>query len=553
MNITVNARDAQTVTLSVSGPVMASEIADRLQGNLPYEILSCRVNNYVSRLNVMLEKDCVLDLLDLRDPSANMTYQTSLTMLYLRAVHEVLGPEIKVTIANSLSKGLFTVIHAGGVSDETAGQISAAMRRMAASDLPLTGRTVCRREMLEIAAGLNDGGRQREMFENAPDLDCAQLYELAGEQEFFYHDMVPSTRYLKWFEVRRYKNGMLLRFPHPSRPDEMQPYAEQKLLYEAFSETTRWERLMGVEETCGLNELVLNDRFQDMVLLSEALHEKRIAEIAGQIHDSGKRIILIAGPSSSGKTTFARRLCIQLRVAGLRPLYLGTDDFFVDREDTPLNEKGERDYESLNALDIDLFTRDMNELLRGKKVDLPEYDFLSGRKIFGRRVTSIENSQPIVIEGIHGLNPLLTEGIPDSQKFKIYISPLTQLNIDGHSRIPTTDARMLRRIVRDYKFRGYSAEETIHSWPNVRAGEDRNIFVFVDQADVFFNSNCIYELAVLKRYAEPLLKRIRPEQPEYPEAQRMLEFLALFAAVQDDSIIPNNSIMREFIGGSVLV
>jgi uridine kinase len=511
------------------------------------------VNNYVSRLNVMLVKDCTLDLLDLRDPSANMTYQISLTLLYLRAVHEVLGPEVKVTIANSLSKGLFTVIHAGGVTDETADAISLAMRRMADADLPFNGRTVCRREMLEIASHLEDGGRRKEMFENAPDLESAQLYELAGEQEFFYHDMVPSTRYLKWFEVRRYKNGMLLRFPHPSRPDEMQPYEEQKLLYEAFSEATRWERLMGVEETCSLNELVLNDRFQDMVLLSEALHEKRIAEIAGQIHDSGKRIILIAGPSSSGKTTFARRLCIQLRVAGLRPLYLGTDDFFVDREDTPLNENGERDYESLNALDIDLFTKDMNELLRGKKVDLPEYDFLLGSKIYGRRITSIENSQPIVIEGIHGLNPMLTAGIPDSEKFRIYISPLTQLNIDGHSRIPTTDARMLRRIVRDHKFRGYSAEETIHSWPNVRSGEDRNIFVFADQADVFFNSNCIYELAVLKRYAEPLLKRIRPEQPEYPEARRMLEFLALFAAVQDDSIIPNNSIMREFIGGSVLV
>ena len=271
------------------------------------------------------------------------------------------------------------------------------------------------------------------------------------------------------------------------------------------------------------------------------------------IHHRGKRIILIAGPSSSGKTSFAKRLCIQLRVIGLKPLYLGTDDYFIDRKDLPVGPDGKKDLESLHAVDINLFTSQMNDLLAGKKVDLPTFEFVQGIKEYGKRITSIEAGQPIVIEGIHALNPALTEDIPEDVKFRIYISPLTQLNLDEHHRVPTTDARMLRRLVRDYRTRGRSAAETIDDWPSVRAGEEVNIFPYNSQADVFFNSQAIYELAVLKKYAEPLLKGIKVSQPEYSEAQRMLEFLSFFVPLKDESCIANNSIVREFIGGSVLV
>ena len=266
-----------------------------------------------------------------------------------------------------------------------------------------------------------------------------------------------------------------------------------------------------------------------------------------------KRIILIAGPSSSGKTTFARRLCIQLKVNGLNPLYMGTDDYFVERENSPLDEHGEKDYENLRALDIHLFNDNMNDLLAGKEVDLPTFDFMTGHKVFGERITSIKPVQPIVIEGIHALNEKLTEYIPKEEKFKIYISPLTQLNIDAHNRIPTTDERMLRRMVRDNLYRGHNAQSTINSWPKVRAGEDVNIFPYNSEADVLFNSYHVYEIAVLKKYAEPLLRQITPEEPEYAEAIRMLKFLRFFKTIDDDHVIVNNSIIREFIGGSIFV
>ena len=287
-------------------------------------------------------------------------------------------------------------------------------------------------------------------------------------------------------------------------------------------------------------------------MLNESLHEKRIAEIAGKIKKSEKRIILIAGPSSSGKTTFTKKLIIQLRVLGLKPLYLGTDDYFVEREETPLDKDGNKDYESLNAVDVKLFDDQMNALLKGETVDLPTFDFLEGKKVYGKRITKIDRFQPIVIEGIHGLNPKLTEMIPDEQKFKIYISPLTQINIDEFNRISTTDARMLRRLVRDYATRGRSADRTLRDWPLVRKGEDTNIFPYNIYADEFFNSACIYELPVLKKHAEKLLLEIPQEAADYPTVRRIFSLLQFFDELDDDASIPCDSILREFIGGSIV-
>ncbi|MGN0710718.1 MAG: nucleoside kinase, partial [Anaerovoracaceae bacterium] len=364
--------------------------------------------------------------------------------------------------------------------------------------------------------------------------------------------MVLSTGYTKLFELRKYRRGVLLRFPHPKNPNVIPEFVDEVKLYEAFGEATNWGRLMEVSYVDDLNKKVLNGEYKELIQLSEALHEKKVAELADIIKRQKKRIILIAGPSSSGKTTFAKRLLIQLKVNGLKPIYLGMDDYFKEREEMSVDENGEKNFEDVSALDVELFNAQMNALLAGEIVDIPSFDFIDGKKKFGQRLIAIDKEQPVIIEGIHALNGELSAAIPDEEKFKIYISPLTALNIDKHNRIPTTDARMLRRIVRDYKFRGYSAKNTIEMWPKVRAGEDKNIFPFSNEADELFNSVHLYEISVLKKYAEPLLMEIRKDEPEYSEAQRMLGFLKHFEAIEDDSMIANNSILREFIGGNVL-
>ncbi len=552
MKIKISIMDHEDQVIEYKEGITAERIADALQKDLPYQILMCRIDGEDNRLTAVLDHDCRLELLDMRSSSANMCYQGSLILLYTKAVHDLFGKDVQVTIANSLNKGLFNIIRTGGLKAADAHMIQKRMEEIVEEDIPFQEKTVSREQMLKLVKE-NACRNCNRVVESAEDLDYAQWASLQNEQSLFYHHFVPSARYLKFFEVRRYKNGMLLRFPQPSNPNVIPEYHDQKLLYDAFSEATYWDKVTQIGYAYDLNEKVIHNDTKDLVLICEALHEKRIAEIADKIQQSGKRIILIAGPSSSGKTSFAKRLCIQLSVLGRKPLYLGTDDYFRDLADTPLDEKGKKDYESLNAVDTDLFASNMNDLLEGKKTDLPSFDFLKQQKIFKQRVTSIDESQPIVIEGIHALNPALTQGIDNDYKFKIYISPLTQLNIDEYNRIPTTDARMLRRLVRDYQFRGKPAQSTIDAWASVRAGEEKWIFPFLDEADAFFNSHFQYELAVLKKYAEPLLKNIRSDEKEYAEAQRMLAFLKYFAVMEDTSVIPNNSIIREFIGGSVLV
>lgn len=532
---------------SITPEVLIEEFKDEIE----HQIVSCRIKNRDARLDEVIKEDCKVELKDMTNPYGNMAYQASLTLLYLKAISDVLGPEVKTTIANSLSKGLFTKIHTN-LTDEDAENIQKRMEELVKNDEIISEERVNRNEALDYLEKKKNSDEYK-LFSTAYDLSHAYLAKLDDTSSLFYVHTVPSCKYLKLFEVRRYRNGMLLRFPHTSNVDVVPEYHEQKKLYEAFSEESHWENLMSVNTIGDLNTKVNNNEIKDLIMLSEALHEKKIAEIADEIKNSGKRIILIAGPSSSGKTTFAKRLIIQLTVAGLKPLYLGTDDYFIDRKDMKKDENGEIDFEALSAVDVPLFTSQMNDLLEGKKVDIPEFEFVEGKKIFGKRIISIDSSQPIVIEGIHGLNPELTKGIPNDSKFKIYISPLTQINVDMHHRIPTTDARMLRRLVRDYRTRGRDARQTISDWPNVRRGEEVNIFPYNSEADVFFNSQCIYELAVLKKYAKPLLEAIGRHEPEYPEAQRMSKFLDFFVGVLDDHYIPNNSIIREFIGGSIIV
>lgn len=538
--------------ITMDRPVTVKELADRYQPKLPYTVLLANVDGKDEELTYLLDRDCVVRLLDMRTYSANLVYQHSLSLIYLKAVMDVLG-DLSVEIENSLNKGLYTEIKTPEpITEEQIAAVEQRMHELVKADLPIVREVYSRQEAIEIWGSYNYPEKSR-LLEHAEDVETAKFYTLEGYRNFFYGLMTPSTGYVEHFELRKYRRGVLLRFPHPSHPDRIPAFEDDKKLYGAFGEANKWQHLLDILYLEDLNEKIRHGEAKDLILLSEALHEKKIAEIADRITKEKRRIILIAGPSSSGKTTFARRLCVQLRVNGLQPLYMGTDDYFVERCDTPLGEDGKPNYENLDALDIDLFNDNMNRLLAGEKVDLPEFDFLEGKKKYGRRITSIRSNQPIVIEGIHALNDILTEKIDEEQKFRIYISPFTQLNIDVHNRVPTTDARMLRRIVRDYKFRGHSAAQTIALWPKVRTGEDVNIFPYNGRADVLFNSALVYELSVLKKYAQPLLEAVGPEEEEYSEAVRMLKFIRFFDVIENEKDIPNNSIMREFIGGSVFV
>lgn len=534
------------------GPVMLKELADEYQKELPYRILMARVNGKDEELTYILEEDSRVELLDMRTYSATLMYQHSVSLIYLKAVMDVLG-DFTVEIENSLNKGLYTEIKTKTpVTEEEVELIEKRMRSMVDEDLPIIREVYSKEDAVELWEKYNYPEKSG-LLEHSTDVKEAKFYRIGGYRNFFYGLMALSTGYIEYFELRKYRRGVLLRFPHPSKPDEIPPFEDDKKLYSAFGEANKWQKLLDVPYLQALNEKVKNGGAKDLIMLSEALHEKKVAEIADKITKGKKRIILIAGPSSSGKTTFARRLCIQLRVNGLQPLYMGTDDYFVERSETPVGEDGLPNYEDLEAVDIKLFNSNMNDLLAGREVDIPEFDFIEGRKVYGKRILSIHQSQPIVIEGIHALNGRLTEYIDDKEKFKIYISPFTQLNIDVHNRVPTTDARMLRRIVRDYKYRGHSAADTIALWPKVRAGEDKNIFPYNGEADVLFNSALVYELAVLKKYAMPLLEKVEPDSPQYSEAVRMLKFIKFFEVIDNEEYIPNNSIMREFIGGSIFV
>ncbi len=544
-------RSEETVAAIARGTTI-EELYKQYAKQLPYTVLAAKVDNKIEGLDHRLSRECRVEFLDMRTQAANLIYQNSLILIYLKAIEDILG-KADVDIENALNKGLYTEIKtAEPVTAKQVKEIEQRMRHIVEEDIPFVREELTKEEAIARFEEMGCPEKIALLGEN-PRMKKVPFYSLAGYRDFFYGLMAPSTGYIRHFELRKYRRGVLMRFPQPSQPDKIPEYVDEKLLYKTFGEQNRWGKLMGIDYVSDLNRKIDEGKFTDLIQLSEALHERRIVEIADMITKGHKRIILIAGPSSSGKTTFARRLCIQLRVNGLEPLYMGTDDYFVEREHTPLDEYGEKNYEDLDAVDIQLFNSNMNDLLAGKTVDLPTFNFITGKKEYGKRITSIKSSQPIVIEGIHALNEALTSELPEEEKFKIYISPLTQLNIDSHNRIVTTDHRMIRRMVRDYKYRGHSAQSTISSWPKVRAGEDKNIFPFSNEADVLFNSVHLYEICVLKKYAVPLLEAITPEEPEYGDAVRMLNFLRFFKTVEDDSAIVNNSILREFIGGSVFV
>ncbi len=544
--------DHNWTTVDVPEGTVIEDLYRKYGSDAPYTCIAAKVDNEYRSLTDRLDKPCRIELLDVRDQGACRVYQAGIAMVFLAAAKKVIG-ETKCILANTLAHGIFIELkNTSGATDEMAEKIRKEMQSIIDRDAKIERRFLTRDEAIEQ---IRESGNEEKLnlFDLNPDIEKLELYELDGYSEFLFPVMVPSAGYVDLFTLERYKKGLLMRFPDRYHPDGIPEFVDEPNMYKAFAEQNEWGKLLGVGYVADLNKKIEQGESTDLIQLSEALHDKKITEIANMITEQGKRLVLIAGPSSSGKTTFAKRLCIHLRVNGCKALYMGTDDYFVDREELEPDENGEIDYENLNAVDTKLFNDNMRDLLAGKEVDIPEFDFIEGKKLFGKRKTRIDDKTVLVIEGIHALNKVLTSEISKSDKFKIYISPLTGLNIDAHNRVPTTDMRLLRRIVRDERTRGRDAAETIADWPKVRRGEDRNIFRYNDEADVMFNSHHVYEIAALKKYVEPLLKKITREQTEYAEARRLLATLSFFREIDDDSAIMNDSILREFIGGSIYV
>lgn len=525
-------------------------IARDFQKDYPHDIVLAFVDGRLQELHKTLQADCAVEFETTGGSAGHKTYKRSMSLLLVKAIYDVAPREAigKVRIHYSVSKGYYCTIE-GDVTPDQAflERVEARMGQMVKEDLPIRKRSVHTDEAIELfhRHGMYDKER---LFEYRR-VSKVNIYSLNEFEDYYYGYMVPSAGYLKYFKLYPYDEGFVLQMPEISEPEVVPPFEPQNKLFQVLKESTQWGDMQGIETVGALNDKITGGDATELVLVQEALQEKRIAEIAGQIASRPDvKFILIAGPSSSGKTTFSHRLSIQLRANGLVPHPIAVDNYFVEREENPRDETGAFDFECLEAVDVGLFNRQLTELLAGKEVVIPEFNFVTGHKEYGNKPKKLGENDVLVIEGIHCLNPRLTESLSDAHKFKIYISALTQLNVDEHNRIPTTDGRLIRRIVRDARTRGASAQRTIRMWPSVRRGEERNIFPYQEEADVMFNSALIYELAVLKPYVERLLFGIDRDCPEYVEAKRLLKFMDYFVGIGSE-MVPMNSLLREFIGG----
>jgi uridine kinase len=512
-------------------------------------IVLAKVNEKYLEFTRTLDESGSYQIIDISTNLGMKTYVRTLQFVLINAVLE-LFPEAQIIIEHALSKGLFGEIHKDGplnIRDIKA--IKLKMQEIIEKDIPIKKLSVPKVEAEKIFSKYKMDDKIR-LLKNI-NIDNVKLYELNGRYDYFYGSMAYSTGVLKYFDLVYYEPGFILRYPTESNPTKIPEFIEYNKLAKIFYETEQWGNILGVGDVGSLNEKVHSGEIRNIIHVAEALQEKKIAYIADMINDRrDTKLVLVAGPSSSGKTTFAKRLAIQLRVNGFLPIPISLDDYFIDREHTPKDENGEYDFESIYALDLDLFNKHLKELLKDNEVMLPTFNFKTGKREWKEEKFKLPYNGILIIEGIHGLNEMLTASIPKENKFKIYISALTQLNLDNHNRIATTDIRIIRRMVRDYLSRGYGAEQTLKMWPSVRRGEEKNIFVFQEEADVMFNSALVYELCVLKKYALEELKKIDVKSPIYYEALRLKSFLNFFEEVNMKHV-PENSILREFIGGSV--
>lgn len=525
--------------------------AKEYQKEYAQDIVLATVNGKLRELNKRMSEGEEISFLTVSDKVGFSVYRRSVLLLMLRAIQQVCGEEKakKVCVQFAVGDGLYiTMEDTKNVKASFLKQVKAAMRELAKRDIVIDKESVGTDDAIALFGRI--GMHDKEKLFHYRMASKVNVYSLDGYYDYFYGYMVPGSGYLKAFDLIPYDEGFVLQLPAIDAPGVVPPFAPEQKLFSIQKESEKWGEMLKITTVGDLNERIVSGKVHDLILIQEALQEKKIAEIATQIaNNPEKKLIMIAGPSSSGKTTFSHRLSIQLAANGMHPHPIPMDNYFVNRENTPRDAEGNYDFECMEALDIDLFNQNMTDLLAGKEVDLPTFNFKEGKREYkGNRLRLGENDV-LVIEGIHGLNDRMSHSLPNKNKFKIYISALTQLNIDEHNYIPTTDGRLLRRIIRDARTRGTSARDTIAMWPSVRRGEESYIFPNQEEADVMFNSALIYELAVLKIYAEPLLFGIPKTAPEYGEAKRLLKFLDYFVSIPSESI-PINSILREFIGGS---
>ncbi len=513
--------------------------------------MACLVNGQLRELSYHANSDLRVKVLTLGDGDGMRVYRRSLSLLLVAAAHE-LFPGVRINVEYGLNFGALYCEVEGRPSFSPAElqQLEERMRQLVEADLPIHKERISIKEAEKLfkLRGADDKLRLLK----ARRKPYLTIYSLNEYRDYMHGYMVPSTGYLRIFALAPYSKSFVLRYPRTSHPDELQPLVEYPKLVQVFDEYGDWLTKLGMPDVGTLNEVVASHKLAETILVAEALHEQKIAQIATVIASLHPRVrlVLIAGPSSSGKTTFSKRLAIQLLANGIKPVAIGLDDFIVDRAMTPRDEEGDYDYESLHALDLKLFNEVLLRLMRGEEVALPHYNFYTGSREQGETL-AISQEHIIIVEGIHGLNPDLVPQIPPDKIFRIYVSALTQLNLDRHNRVATTDTRLLRRIVRDAQTRGYTAKDTISRWPKVRRGEHTWIFPYQENADVMFNSALAYELAIIKPLAEPLLLQIEPGKPEHVEAKRLLSFLQWFEPCLPD-LVPDNSLLREFIGGSIL-
>ena len=525
------------------------DIYTALGAPLRYRPMNAQVNNKTESLNFRCWQPKDIEFIDYTQLSGLRTYVRSLCHIFSKAVYDI-WPTATLNLEHPVSKGYYCVIHNGKNIDlETIERIKKRMWELIDADLPFLHKSVRTVDaaVLFRERGMNDKAR---LIETAG-LPYTSYYELEGYINFFYGCLTPSTGYIQLFDLEPYMDGVLLRIPKQTDPMELQPVIKQDKMFEAYKEHLTLQRTVGLDNVGDLNLAIEKGRSQDIILVSEAMQEKQVAKIAEKIADGykeGIRIVLISGPSSSGKTTFCKRLQVQLTTNLLHPVGISLDDYFLNREDAPKDEHGEYDFESLYALDLPYFNKDLKKLLSGEEIDLPTFNFETGQRVFKGKKLKLRENSILVIEGIHALNPELTEFIDDKYKYRVYVSVLTSISLDNHNWIPTTDNRLLRRIIRDYRFRGYSAEDTINRWPSVRRGEDKWIFPYQENADAMFNSAMLYELAALRKFAEPILAQVPESSKANAEAYRLLRFLRYFNYIPTEEL-PGTSLLREFLGG----
>lgn len=498
-----------------------------------------------------LTRDCEVTFFTLKDDVGNKTYVRSATMLFLKAVFDVYGREAAQSCRVEFAIGNGSYISPKGkinATEENAAKIRNRMRELVEAKTPFLKRSYSLDNAMELFR--KEGMKDKEKLFRYRRGSFVNIYEMDGYYDYYYGYMLPNAGYVKWFDVIAYEDGFMLLLPDKKDPTHVKPFQERKLLFRTLKESEEWGKEIGIETVGDLNDQICRGSLSELILVQEAQQERKIGEIAKSIVDrGGVKFVMIAGPSSSGKTSFSHRLSIQLKTLGKTPHPIALDDYFVNREFTPRDENGDYNFECLEAIDVKQFNDDMCRLLAGERVELPSFNFKTGKREYKGNFKQLGPDDILVIEGIHGLNEKTSYALPEESKYKIYISALTNINIDEHNRIPTTDGRLLRRMVRDARTRGADARRTIDMWASVRRGEEQNIFPFQEDADAMFNSVLIYELAVLKQFAEPLLFQIDKGEPEYYEAKRLLKFLEYFLGVTSESL-PNNSLCREFVGGS---